>query len=127
MDDIRETIRHKTPDQYGSHIPTTAAGYLKARLDCIRKVQKGWDTKEGKHTGTLWEPPKPPNFHLLAKSQKDSGRKNTIDAKYRSMEKEVQINFVNELSVIERARLAAHLALVWYEQRNSKGTVFDRH
>jgi hypothetical protein len=23
VDDIRETIRHKTPDQYGSHIPTT--------------------------------------------------------------------------------------------------------
>ena len=75
MDDIRETIRHKTPDQYGSHIPTTVAGYLKARLDCIRKVQKGWDTKEGKHTGTLWEPPKPPNFHLLTSTQKSNEKK----------------------------------------------------
>jgi hypothetical protein len=33
VDKIRETIRRKTADQYGSHIPTRSAGYLQARLD----------------------------------------------------------------------------------------------
>jgi len=44
-------------------------------------------------------------------------KQTAIDAKYNSMKKEIQINVVKELSDNERARLAAHLALVWYNQR----------
>ena len=44
-------------------------------------------------------------------------KKAAIDSKYSSKTKEIQINVVNELSDNERARLAAHLALVWYNQR----------
>jgi hypothetical protein len=42
-------------------------------------------------------------------------RAGAITNKYRSMEREVQINVVNTLSDNDRARLAVHLALGWYK------------
>jgi hypothetical protein len=57
--------------------------------------------------------------------QLDTCRRDLIEfGKYRKNgtqkkgnKKEIQINVVNELSVNERARQAAHLALGWYEGR----------
>ena len=123
VDKIRKKIDTETLRQYGSHIATTEPGYLAATLDRIRKIQKEWDTvaKEGKHKHTPWEPPKTPNHLQLTKSQGDSARKKTIDDKYKSMEREVQINVVNNLSVDDQVRLEFHVAMVWYNSRVSSG------
>ena len=77
VNNIRQKIHTETLRQYGSHIATTEPGYLAARLDLIRKIQKEWDTvaKEGKQKHTPWEPPKPPNHLQLTKSQGDTARK----------------------------------------------------
>ena len=44
---IRKTIHDETLLQYGAHITRRTPGYMEARLDCIRKIQKEWDTKQG--------------------------------------------------------------------------------
>jgi hypothetical protein len=67
VDKIRKKIRDETFLQYGAHIATTAPGYMAARLECIQKIQKEWDTKTRTHH-TPWEPPKPNNYPQLTKT-----------------------------------------------------------
>jgi hypothetical protein len=82
-------------------------------VDKIRETtQKEWDEKKGKHASIPWEPPKPPNFHLLTKDGRKNEKQAAINAKYNSMRKEIQINVVKELSS------QAHLAFLWYDVTN---------
>jgi hypothetical protein len=46
--------------------------------------------------------------------QRVNAKRAIITKKYKSMEREVQMNVVNTLSHNDRARLAVHLALVWH-------------
>ncbi len=87
---------------------------MAARLDCIRKIQKEWDTKQGKHQHIPWEPPKPINDSQLTTVQRANAKQQTINDKYMSMKREVQISVMNNMSVDTRARLAVHLAMSWY-------------
>jgi hypothetical protein len=114
VDEIRKKIHDETLLQYGAHIATSAPQHVTARLHCIQKIQKEWDTKEGKHNNTPWEPPRPLNYHQLTKDQRTNAKK-MINDKYTSMKQEVQINVVNNISVDNRARLAVHLAMTWYK------------
>lgn len=105
-------ICRKTDDLFGSHIGRSAPGRSTARLACIRKVQKEWDEKQRKPAGIPWKPPTP-NFHLKWKTSCDR-------CQVQLLEKRIQINVVKELSDNERARLAAHLALVWHDVSERK-------
>jgi hypothetical protein len=116
VDKIREKIHHETQEQYGAHIGNRAHGVTQLRLDRIRKIQKEWDTQAGTHNNTEWEPPPLLTDHALTKSQRSAARIATITNKYKSMEREVQMNVVNTLSDNDRARLAVHLALGWYKK-----------
>ncbi len=117
MDKIRQKIRDETHGQYGAHIAKNAPGYVEARLACIRRIEKEWDTKAGKHNNTPWEPPKPINNLQLTSKQKSNARTKMINDKYFSMEREVQINVVNTLSDNDRTRLVVHLAVGWYKEK----------
>ena len=114
VDKIREKIHNETQKQYGAHINHGAAGYTQLRLDRIRKIQKEWDTQAGTHNNTQWVPPKPLNGDALTWMQRVNAKRAIITKKYKSMEREVQMNVVNTLSHNDRARLAVHLALVWH-------------
>jgi hypothetical protein len=115
VDEIREKIHHETQEQCGAHIGNRAPDATQLRLDRIRKIQKEWDTQAGTHNNTQWEPPPLLTDHALTKRQRSAAREATITNKYRSMEREVQMNVVNTLSDNDRARLAVHLALGWYQ------------
>jgi hypothetical protein len=115
VDKIREKIHKETQEQYGAHIGNRAPGASQLRLDRIRKIQKEWDTQAGTHNHTQWEPPPLLNNHALTKSQRANAKAAIITNKYRSMEREVQMNVVNTLSDNDRARLAVHHALGWYQ------------
>jgi hypothetical protein len=115
VDKIREKIHNETQKQYGAHINHGAAGYTQLRLDRIRKIQKEWDTQAGTNNNTQWNPPPPLNDGALTKHQRSNAKVATINNKYKSMEREVQMKVVNTLSDNDRARLAVHLALGWYK------------
>jgi hypothetical protein len=114
VDKIREKIRNETAGQYGAHITNGAPGATQLRLDRIRKIQKEWDTQAGTRNNTQWVPPKPLNDDALTRRQMADAKRAMITKKYKSMEREVQMNVVNTLSDNDRARLAVHLALGWY-------------
>jgi hypothetical protein len=124
VDKIRKKIRDETLLQYGAHIALSAPGYLAARLECIRKIQKKWDTKTGT-PHTPWEPPKPNNCPQLTTTQWRNAKKQAINHKYLSMKREVQISVVNTIPVDDRARLAVTLAMRWYH--NNGGSRAARH
>jgi hypothetical protein len=86
-------------------------------LTAFQKIQKDWDKQAGKHNNTPWEPPIPLNNLPLTNNQRASAKRKTINGKYSSMQREVQINVVNTLSDNDRTRLAVHLALTWYKKR----------
>jgi hypothetical protein len=116
VDKIREKIRDETLKQYGAHIGSRDSGATTKRLDRIRKIQENWDKQAGTHT-TQWEPTRPHNHSQLTRDQRGKARRRMISDKYFSMEREVQINVVKTLSVNDRTRLAAHLALRWYRDK----------
>jgi hypothetical protein len=116
VDKIREKIRDETLKQYGAHIGSKDSGATQKRLDRIRKIQENWDKQAGTHT-TQWEPTRPHNHSQLTRDQRGKARRRMISDKYFSMEREVQINVVKTLSVNDRTRLAAHLALRWYRDK----------
>jgi hypothetical protein len=121
VDKIRAKIRDETLEQYGAHIGSRAPGATQLRLDRIRKIQKELDTQAGTNNNTQWNPPPPLNDGTLTKGQRACARAATINNKYKSMEREVQINVVNNLSVDDQVRLEFHVAMVWYNSRVSSG------
>jgi len=106
-------------DQYGSHIPQSATGYTRRRnLLAFGEYRKNETKKKGNiQAPQCGNPPNPPTSTFSRAHRSQMKKKAAIDSKYSSKTKEIQINVVNELSDNERTRLAAHLALVWYNQR----------
>jgi len=114
--DLVTFICNETQKQYGAHIGNRAAGATQLRLDRIREIQKEWDTQAGTHNNTQWEPPPHLNDDALTPRQRVNAKVAAITNKYKSIEREVQMNVVNTLSDNDRARLAVHLALGWYKR-----------
>ena len=73
--------------------------------------------KQGYTTTPRGNPPEPINNLQLTSKQKSNARRQMINVKYVSMEREVQINVVNTISDTDKTRLAVHLALGWYKEK----------
>jgi hypothetical protein len=117
VDNLRQKITDGTHGQYGAHIASSKCGRVEARLAFVRRVEKEWDKKAGIHNNTPWQPPEPINNLQLTSKQKSNARRQMINVKYVSMEREVQINVVNTISDTDKTRLAVHLALGWYKEK----------
>jgi hypothetical protein len=78
VNSIREKIHTETLRQYGAHIATTAPGYMALRLVCIQKIQKEWDTKEGKHKHTPQHPQLPPTHERPTEHSKEKNDKRQV-------------------------------------------------